>query len=206
MVREWHSLCISSAVVGRSFVRNLLALVIVAVLLPTGVHGQSPRVACRDACDVSNLPVSCAWMTAKARRCVKRGIKACVARVRQGLDATCEPTDDFPACLGNHNCPFGTLCIDTRCQVVACTPDDPSSCSGDRTCLGGICVVADCRQSDQNCPAGFTCLPTDLVSGTCQPGTPNRRVCGADENCSLASSLNPRCFRGVCGAKKRRRG
>ena len=185
--------------------RVLITAVLLAPALPVDALAQAPKALCRQACDVANLPASCSWMATKPKRCLRRAVKACVVRIRQGLATTCEPTDDFPPCLTNHGCPFGTLCTDTRCQVVSCTTVDPTTCSGDRMCLDGTCIVADCRRSDQNCPSGFVCTPTDALSGTCQPSNPSRRACATDTTCSLASSVNPRCLRGICAAKKRRR-
>ena len=192
-----------------SVLRRLLCgygpIAVLAVVLGSPAGAAPTKQACREACEAANVLTSCAWLTPKPGRCTRAAVRACLQRARAGQPVACEPTEDFPACLTNRGCPYGTLCTDGRCQVVACGAGDPASCSGDRTCLGEQCVVADCRGSDQNCPDAFHCAPAGLGSGTCVPVDPNRRACTSDTDCIAAGDFNPRCLRGVCAARKRRR-
>jgi hypothetical protein len=126
--------------------------------------------------------------------------------VRQGGAAACPPPADLPACLTNRSCPYGALCADGVCQVVACASEDGfSNCTGRQQCVEGRCVVAECEGSSENCPAGMHCALTSTISGTCQANDPTRTHCMTNTDCIAPGEFNPRCYRGVCGMRRKPR-
>lgn len=52
---------------------------------------------------------------------------------------------------------------------------------------------------------GTHCAPTGLVSGRCEPDDPTRVACMTDTDCIASGNFNPRCLRGVCASRPRRR-
>ena len=137
-------------------------------------------------------------------------VSTCVRESRQGLPISCRPPADLPACLTNHGCPFGALCVDATCQVVPCTttPEGFATCTGLNTCQGTMCVVGDCAGSSQNCPAGLHCQPAadpfSSISGTCQADDPTVTYCTSNTDCITAGTFNRVCVRGQCVTRRRR--
>jgi hypothetical protein len=194
-----------------SWLAAAVAALIVMVPAPASAAGDT-RAVCRAPCAERNVDASCAWLARRPRRCAQRAMRACRQTVRQGLPAVCAPPADLPACLTNHNCPYGSLCVDAICQVVPCEgpPGGVSPCTGLSTCQGDKCVVGDCAGSTESCPAGLHCEPADgvlgSISGTCQSDDPGIVHCTGNVDCITAGVPNLVCARGVCVKRGRRGG
>jgi hypothetical protein len=175
-----------------------------------GSAAGDTRAVCRAACAERNVDASCGWLARRPHRCVQRAVRACRQAARHGLPAVCTPPADLPVCLTNHDCPYGSLCVDEICQVVPCEgpAGSVSPCTGLNACRGDKCVVADCAGSSENCSAGFHCDAADgplgSISGTCQTDDPAVAYCTGNVDCITAGGANLVCVRGVC--VKRHRG
>jgi hypothetical protein len=180
---------------------SVLLLTFPLVLGSAPASAEPPNAVCREACRERNVDASCAWLTMKPRRCFVHAVRECRKLVRADLPAACPLPPDLPACLTNQSCPYGSLCADATCQVIGC--DDVTPCPGHQACEGGRCVVDDCGGSSQNCPKGFHCIGP--VANGCQPDDPTRTACMTDTDCIAPGEFNPRCLRGVCAARARRR-
>ena len=184
----------------------LAAAMLVAVLgvatVPMPARAVGVGTLCRAACEARNVRTSCAWLAPKPRRCLHRAVQACRRGVREGLPVACPLPEDLPACLSNHSCPFGALCVDATCQVVACGREDLPPCGGSSTCRGDKCVVERCFGATENCPAGFHCRPDEgplgSVSGTCTADDPGTTYCTGDVDCIAPGEFRRVCRRGVC--------
>lgn len=165
---------------------------------------------CRAACEGRNLPASCAWLSSDPRRCLKASLNVCEAS-EAGGPAACGPPSDLPSCTTHHECPYGALCVDLRCQVVGCgSHNGVADCTGTNRCEGDKCVVAECNAVTANCPRGFHCEPAsppfDSISGTCAPDVPGVGYCTGDADCIEPGNFNPLCRRGICTRQVRRFG
>lgn len=170
--------------------------------LPVPAPAGSVGALCRGACEARNVRASCAWLAPKPRRCLNGAVRACRRGVREGLPVTCPLPEDLPACLSNHTCPFGALCVDATCQVVACGREGLPPCGGSTTCQNEKCVVGQCFGTTENCPAGFHCQadedPLGGVSGTCTADDPGITYCTGDVDCIAPGEFRRVCRRGVC--------
>lgn len=183
--------------------------VVGVAMLAVGVRAWavSPARQCHAACASRNLAVSCRWLAARPARCIAAGLRDCRRVVRSGAAAVCAAPSDLPACLSNHACPFGALCADGACQVVACG-DDGVGCAGHQTCQGDHCVVADCEASSENCPSGLHCEPAappfESISGSCAADDPARRYCTTGADCITPGEPGLVCVRGDCVRRRPR--
>ena len=166
--------------------------------VPAAAFAESLGAQCKAACEARNVPESCQWVAARPRRCQHHAVRGCKKLVRGGFPVACPMPEDLPACLTNHSCPNGALCVDATCQVVACGDGLPE-CGGLRTCDGGKCVVGDCSGSTENCPVGFHC------DGICLPDEPDVDYCTNDVACIEAGEFDRVCDSGVCRSRGRRR-
>jgi len=180
--------------------RLALAFAVLAawIGLPALAAAEGLGAQCKAACEAKNVPASCRWVAARPRRCVHHAVRGCKKLVRAGFPIACPPPEDLPACLTNHSCPLGALCVDATCQVVACGEGLPE-CGGLRTCDGDKCVVGDCTGSTENCPAGFHC------NGLCLPDDPGVDYCTNDVACIKAGEFDRVCRGGICEPRGRRR-
>jgi len=176
--------------------RRVLACAVLAAgfALPGLALAEGLGAQCKSACEAKNVPASCKWGAAKPKRCLHRAVRGCKKLVAAGFPVACPPPEDLPACLTNHSCPFGALCVDATCQVVACGEGLPE-CGGLRTCDGEKCVVGDCSGSTENCPAGFHC------NGLCLPDDPGVDYCTNDVACIEAGEFLRACCRGICSPR-----
>jgi hypothetical protein len=187
----------------------VLASAVLGALLgtaPPPVLAQSLGAQCRAACDAKSIPASCRWLAEKPRRCIRHAIKECKRNARAGLPIVCPLPQDLPGCLTNHSCPFGALCIDNICQVVACGGAADPPCTLAHGCDDGKCVVTQCAGATENCPVGFHCGEVSGPLGsTCSPDDPNVSYCTADTDCITPGEFNRVCRSGTCERRNRRR-
>ena len=180
--------------------RSLAGAVLAAwIALPALASAEGLGAQCKVACEARNVPTSCKWIAAKPKRCLHRAVRACKKLVRDGFPVACTLPEDLPACLTNHSCPFGALCVDATCQVVSCGAEGQPPCGGSTTCDGDKCVVGACSGSTENCPAGFHC------DGLCLADDPNVDYCTNDVACIEAGEFDRVCRGGICGPRGRRR-
>ena len=174
------------------------AVLVAGLALAGPAAAESVGRQCRAACEIQNVQTSCRWIAAKPRRCIAHAVRGCKRLVRDGFPVACPAPEDLPACLTNHSCPHGSLCVDATCQVVRCGGEMDPPCGGTRTCDGDKCVVGDCSGSTENCPAGFHC------DGICLPNDPGIDYCTNDVACIKAGEFDRVCRGGVCGPRGRR--
>jgi hypothetical protein len=97
-----------------------------------------------------------------------------------------DPGSEEDECVENDNCLGVEICVDGKCQSLACSGDD--QCPNGTVCINGFCqdpceictILEECIDnkcvtscnSDSNCPAGFICEDKICVAG-----------CLSDEDC-----------------------
>jgi hypothetical protein len=168
------------------------------IALPGLASAEGLSAQCRAACEARDITTSCQWIAARPKRCVRHAVRACKRLVRDGFPLACTPPQDLPACLTNHSCPFGALCVNATCQVLSCGAEGQPPCGGLTICDGDKCVVGSCSGSTENCPAGFHC------DGLCLADDPNVDYCTNDVACILAGEFDRVCRGGVCERRGRR--
>jgi hypothetical protein len=178
------------------------------MLLSAGPAAGAPSLAaCRDACRDRNVPASCGWLSPDPRHCLERALRAC----EHGTGpVACPLPPDLPACGTNQGCPYGTLCIDSTCQVLGCgSHNGVADCTGNNTCDGEKCVVSECNAVTANCARGFHCAPAPgifgSISGSCLPDDPGATYCASNTDCIAIGNFNPTCVNGVCARRNRRK-
>ncbi|RDV36317.1 hypothetical protein DV096_19910 [Bradymonadaceae bacterium TMQ3] len=102
-----------------------------------------------------------------------------------GDDADC-PVDDegqagcgpLDGCVLNNECPFGSLCLDGRCQVT-CTDD--LHCPTSEVCQDGICQPD--REGGDQCVYDEDCGEGRCINGFCLDRCESDAACGEGEYC-----------------------